>query len=136
LAVTYIRSTGEQAPATVIGRSTCGEDFIHLKHMRNGQELEHHASVDRVLFPMRSPSQSPSEAGSEASGTQGRSPTRSDPPPGSSWSWPLAPLPFGWELATTAKGTPYYLDHNQRMTTWERPELPPYPTAPKCASIG
>ena len=43
LAVTYIRSTGEQAPATIIGRSTRGEDFIHLKYMRNGHELEHHA---------------------------------------------------------------------------------------------
>ena len=33
-----------------------------------------------------------------------------------------------------AEGTPYYLDHNQGITTWEHPELPPYPTAPpKCA---
>ena len=40
----------------------------------------------------------------------------------------------GWELATMAEGTPYYLDHNQGITPWHRPELPPYPTAPpKCA---
>ena len=43
---------------------------------------------------------------------------------------PLAPLPFGWDLATTAEGTPYYFDHNRGITTWEHPELPPYPTAP------
>ena len=81
LAVTYIRSTGEHAPATIIGRSTRGDDFIHLKYMRNGHEIEHHAPFDRVLFPIRSPSPSPSAAGSEASGTRGRSPTRSGPPP-------------------------------------------------------
>ena len=38
---------------------TCGEDFIHLKYMRNGHEIEHHAPFDRVLFPIRSPSPSP-----------------------------------------------------------------------------
>ena len=59
LAVTYIRSTGEHAPATIIGCSTCGEDFIHLKYMRNGHEIEHHAPFDCVLFPIRSPSPSP-----------------------------------------------------------------------------
>ena len=35
LAVTCIRSTGEQALATIIGRSTREDDFIHLKYMRN-----------------------------------------------------------------------------------------------------
>ena len=32
LAVMSIWSTGEQAPATIFG---CGDDFIHLKYMRN-----------------------------------------------------------------------------------------------------
>ena len=41
LAVTYIRSTDEQAPATIIGRSIHGEGFIYLKYMRKGHELEH-----------------------------------------------------------------------------------------------
>ena len=59
LAVTYIRSTGEDAPATIIGCSTHGEDFIHLKNMRDGHEIEHHAPFDRVLFLIRSPSPSP-----------------------------------------------------------------------------
>mmetsp|Transcript_651 Transcript_651/g.1756 ORF Transcript_651/g.1756 Transcript_651/m.1756 type:complete len:266 (+) Transcript_651:1720-2517(+) len=30
-------------------------------------------------------------------------------------------LPPGWELAFTATGRPYYLDHNTRRTTWEPP---------------
>ena len=50
LAVTYIRSTGEHAPATIISRSTRGEDFIHLKDMRSGHEIENHAPFDHVLF--------------------------------------------------------------------------------------
>ena len=66
LAVTYIWSTGEQTLATVIGCSTGGENFIHLKYVRNGHELEHHAPFDRVLFPRYNPSPSPSEAGLEA----------------------------------------------------------------------
>ena len=33
LVVRYLRSTIEQAPATIIG---CGNDFIHLKYMGNG----------------------------------------------------------------------------------------------------
>jgi hypothetical protein len=44
LAVTYTRSTGEHAPATIIGRSTRGEDFIHL-NTRNGHEIEKLAEI-------------------------------------------------------------------------------------------
>ena len=53
LAVTYIRSTGEPAPATIIGRCTHGDDFIHLKYMRNGHEPEHHAPFDCVLLDLQ-----------------------------------------------------------------------------------
>ena len=59
LTVTYIRSTGQHAPASNIGCSTCWEDVLDLKYMRNGHEIEHHAPFDRVLFPIRSPSPSP-----------------------------------------------------------------------------
>ena len=45
LAVTDIRSTGEHVPATIIGRSTRGEDFIHLKYMRNEHEIEKLAEI-------------------------------------------------------------------------------------------
>ena len=107
LGVTYIRSIGEHAPATIVGPSTCGDDFIHLKYMRNGHELEHHAPFDRVLFPICSPSPSPSAASSEASPTRGRSPTRTASPTGRASPAPPAPLPIGWELATTAAGIPY-----------------------------
>ena len=49
LAVTYIWSTGEHAPATIIGRYTRGGYLIHLKYMRNGHEREHHAPFDHVF---------------------------------------------------------------------------------------
>ena len=32
------------------------------------------------------------------------------------------PLPPGWEMRYDPKGRPYYLDHNNRRTTWERPQ--------------
>ena len=31
-------------------------------------------------------------------------------------------LPPGWEMRYDHKGRPYYLDHNNRRTTWERPQ--------------
>ena len=97
--------------------------------MRLSIIVSHH-HFDRVLFPIRSPSPSPLEAGSEASGTRGHSPTRSGSPTVREGPPPPAPLPFGGELATIAEGILYYLDHNRGITTWERPQLPPYPIAP------
>ena len=36
------------------------------------------------------------------------------------------PLPQGWEMRIDPHGRPYYVDHNTRTTTWERPTpLPP-----------
>lgn len=36
------------------------------------------------------------------------------------------PLPAGWEMRTDPHGRAYYVDHNTRTTTWERPQpLPP-----------
>jgi hypothetical protein len=35
-----------------------------------------------------------------------------------------APLPTGWEEKTDAKGRKFYIDHNNRTTTWERPQFP------------
>lgn len=39
----------------------------------------------------------------------------------------IDPLPSGWEVKFTAKGRPYFIDHNTRKTTFDRP--PPV-TAP------
>eukprot|EP00058_Branchiostoma_floridae_P009741 XP_002595229.1 hypothetical protein BRAFLDRAFT_241197 [Branchiostoma floridae] len=33
----------------------------------------------------------------------------------------LGPLPPGWEMAHTASGQRYYLNHNNQTTTWEDP---------------
>ncbi|KAK7504720.1 hypothetical protein BaRGS_00004206 [Batillaria attramentaria] len=39
---------------------------------------------------------------------------------------PNEPLPPGWECRKDAQGRTYYVDHNTRTTTWERPQpLPP-----------
>ena len=32
-------------------------------------------------------------------------------------------LPPGWEMRLDHKGRPYYVDHNSRTTTWQRPTL-------------
>lgn len=34
-----------------------------------------------------------------------------------------APLPPGWEEKTDAKGRKFYIDHNNKTTTWERPHI-------------
>ena len=62
MAVTYIWSTGEHVPSTIIGRSTHGDDLFCVKYMRNGHQIEHHAPLDHVLFSICSPSLVPSEA--------------------------------------------------------------------------
>lgn len=35
---------------------------------------------------------------------------------------PNEPLPAGWEMRKDAQGRMYYVDHNTRTTTWERPQ--------------
>jgi hypothetical protein len=61
MAGTYVRSTGEHVSADIFGPSHHGDNYIHLKYMWNGMEIEHNAAFDEVLFPIRSPSPSPSE---------------------------------------------------------------------------
>jgi hypothetical protein len=51
-------------------------------------------------------------------------------PPRSVLLLPPAPLPFGWDLATTAEGTLYYLVHNRGISNWDRPEYPAIPPKP------
>ena len=50
LAVTYIRSTGEQEPATISGRSTRGDDFIHLNTGGVGMKLSTILTVSSSQF--------------------------------------------------------------------------------------
>ncbi|KAJ3411380.1 hypothetical protein HDV05_002305 [Chytridiales sp. JEL 0842] len=47
----------------------------------------------------------------------------------------LGPLPPGWEMRRTATGDRFYVDHNTRKTTWERPAMPQtQPTRPLASS--
>ena len=61
MAVMYVRSTREHVLANIFGPSCHGDNYIHLKDMRHGKEIEHNAAFDKVLFPIRSPSPSPSK---------------------------------------------------------------------------
>ena len=61
MAVTYVQSTGEHVSPNIFGPSRHGDNYIHLKYMQNGKEIEHNAAFDKVLFPIRSPSPSPSK---------------------------------------------------------------------------
>jgi hypothetical protein len=47
----------------------------------------------------------------------GRLPPNNAPPPA-----PEEPLPPGWEMRFDQYGRRYYVDHNTRSTTWERPQ--------------
>jgi hypothetical protein len=46
-----------------------------------------------------------------------RLPPNNAPPPA-----PEEPLPPGWEMRFDQYGRRYYVDHNTRSTTWERPQ--------------
>ncbi|XP_021379253.1 NEDD4-like E3 ubiquitin-protein ligase WWP1 isoform X2 [Mizuhopecten yessoensis] len=68
-------------------------------------------------------------AGVASSTPSAGGPTPVGPPPGTP---PVdqepsnEPLPPGWEMRTDGHSRPYYVDHNTRTTTWERPQaLPP-----------
>ena len=60
MAVMYVRSTGEHVSANIFGPSHHGDNYIHLKYMRNGKEIEPNPAFDKVLLPIRSPSPFPS----------------------------------------------------------------------------
>ena len=47
--------------ANIFGPSHHGDNYIHLKYMRNGKDIEHNAAFDKVLCPIRGPSPSPPE---------------------------------------------------------------------------
>jgi len=47
----------------------------------------------------------------------GRLSNNTGPPP-----VPEEPLPPGWEMRFDQYGRRYYVDHNTRSTTWERPQ--------------
>ena len=82
--------------------------------MRNGHEIDYRAVFDRV-FP--NPQPIPIAIKGRFGGlTNTRVFTNTQwccPRSCSSCPPPPAPLPFGWELATTAEGALYYLDHNR-----------------------
>ena len=123
------KTTGQHVPATIIGPSHHGDNYIYLRHMRNGKEIEHNAAFHKLLVPICSPSPS----AYEGSPPRGRSMSRSASAPVHANPAPAAALPIGPELATTKDGIPYYMDHTRGITTWGHPELPPFPSPPSAA---
>jgi len=66
-----------------------------------------------------SPLPAAGNAVAEANGSGGVAPAQGGGPP-------EEPLPPGWEMRFDSYGRKYYVDHNTRSTTWERPQpLPP-----------
>lgn len=65
------------------------------------------ASKDDVSTRPRSESSSSSSSVSSRASTSSRA---------------SSPLPSGWEQRTDPLGRPYYVDHNTRTTTWNRPD--------------
>jgi len=75
-----------------------------------------------------SPTQSTGEGGEAPPGTPGPPAPPSGAPPAASSAAapPEEPLPPGWEMRFDSYSRKYYVDHNTRSTTWERPQpLPP-----------
>ena len=44
------------------------------------------------------------------------------------------PLPDGWEMGTTANGTPYFIDHKRKTTCWTDPRSIIYKATPAAAA--
>lgn len=71
------------------------------------------------------PSSSSSDISSQSRSTNGTNSKEPNPDPSAR---PAAeePLPAGWEMRVDVYGRKYYVDHNTRSTSWERPQpLPP-----------
>lgn len=78
-----------------------------------------------------SPASSPTSAAATPTGPAPRLPSSTDTstsapttgtPPAATAPISTEPLPPGWEMRTDQHGRAYYVDHNTRTTTWERPQ--------------
>ncbi|KAJ3198198.1 hypothetical protein HDU82_001259, partial [Entophlyctis luteolus] len=77
-----------------------------------------------------------SQSSMQSGNTQGSAaPTPARPPVLTSFEDHLGPLPSGWERRTDHLGRNYYVDHNTRTTTWQRPSASNVPATPNTAAI-
>ncbi|GAA6023843.1 hypothetical protein JCM8202_003652 [Rhodotorula sphaerocarpa] len=74
------------------------------------------ASPGSMSEPKFSPSPAASPSSSSRTATSPVGEVSPAPTPN-----PLGPLPSGWEARTTPTGRTYFIDHNERRTTWHDP---------------
>ncbi|XP_061707883.1 E3 ubiquitin-protein ligase Su(dx) [Cydia pomonella] len=76
--------------------------------------------------PMSNGALHPAAAAADGAGPSHAEPPAADTPPTPAAAAPEEPLPGGWEMRYDVYGRRYYVDHNTRSTSWERPQpLPP-----------
>ena len=106
--------TGELVPATILGPSDDGDDFVRLKYSRNGRDYENPcAPLRAVQFHLRSPSPMSSTSSEETPQLTSRGRPTSVPSHSS--------LPPGWQQRRTPDGRVFYVNHTKRETQWEEP---------------
>ena len=71
--------------------------------------------------PTSAPSRAPSTMSAQPASSQSQQPTMNGPREGSTFADDRGRLPRGWERREDNLGRTYYVDHNNRATTWERP---------------
>ena len=115
---------GELVPATILGPSTQGGDFVCLIYIleftRNGHDDENPSpALGAVQVPLHSSSPLSSTSWEEAPWPPSRGCTTSPP------SHP-SPAP-SWEQHGTPNGRVFYVNHTKQETPWEAPppHIPP-----------
>jgi len=84
-----------------------------------------HTAVPPTPTPASGSSSTPASGGAPPPGApppHGAPPDQDGAPPGPVPAAGREPLPAGWEMRIDPQNRPYYVDHNTRTTTWERPE--------------
>ncbi|XP_072567362.1 NEDD4-like E3 ubiquitin-protein ligase WWP1 isoform X2 [Paramormyrops kingsleyae] len=90
------------------------------------EESSQTPAISAAPLTTSSPSSSSSTPAAEARSTSPSTHDGGKPKQQSSNSSSAGPLPPGWEQRKDIHGRTYYVDHNTRTTTWERPQpLPP-----------
>ncbi|XP_049339763.1 NEDD4-like E3 ubiquitin-protein ligase WWP2 [Astyanax mexicanus] len=123
--------SGSRGTALISNRELNGETSSHTpRHTGKGElpveVLENGRGSLGHTPPPSSPSLRP--AGNGAPGPDNLAPPPADTAPPIADDQPTEPvvesLPAGWEQRVLSHGRVYYVDHNTKTTTWERP-LPP-----------
>ncbi|XP_055341668.1 E3 ubiquitin-protein ligase Su(dx)-like [Paramacrobiotus metropolitanus] len=124
-------NAGAAATSPVSSHEAVAGSGVSLPRASSGQALttnpSTHASPSRPN-PIATINNAPipSSSATAANNPAPRARPSKSPAPQPSAVGMVEPLPPGWEQRQDPLGRPYYVDHNTRSTTWERPQpLPP-----------